>query len=156
MRKIIGLGILLALAAVALRAEGRALFNLQTHFVISVQGASMEDGAQLITWPYEGRDNQFWEMEPVEDGWFMLRNAHSGKYMGVLGGSDQNGAAIVQWREDRRLNQQWRWSDGMLVNRGSHKVIGVANRETEPGGQLIQWFDDGTPNQRWEHRPFQK
>ncbi len=38
-----------------------------------------------------------WELEPVESGYYHLRNRSSQKVMAVEGGSVDNGAKIVQW-----------------------------------------------------------
>jgi len=69
---------------------------------------SLSNGGGLITWTDTKGGNQQWYLEYASDGWFYIRNRHSGKCLDVSGSSVANTASLNHWDFLGRTSQQWR------------------------------------------------
>ena len=70
---------------------------------------SLTNGGGIIIWDDVKGANQQWYLEYASDGWFYIRNRHSGKCMDVTGSSIANTALINHWDYLGRTSQQWRF-----------------------------------------------
>jgi fibronectin type 3 domain-containing protein len=70
---------------------------------------SLTNGGGIIIWDDVKGANQQWYLEYASDGWFYIRNRHSGKCMDVAGSSIANTAMINHWDYLGRTSQQWRF-----------------------------------------------
>lgn len=70
---------------------------------------SLSNGGGLVTWDDVKGANQQWYLEYASDGWFYIRNRHSGKCLDVSGSSTANTAVLNHWDYLGRTSQQWRF-----------------------------------------------
>lgn len=89
--------------------------------VLDVKGASVQDGAAVIHWPWKGGPNQQWTFKKVGGGWFAIVNRNSHMVLDIKGGSGQAGAALIQWPWKGAPNQQWTFKE---VGGGWNAIIG--------------------------------
>lgn len=87
-------------------------------------------------------------------GWFRLRNANSGKVMGVDGMSTADSANVVQYDDTGTADHLWQLIDGgggniRIRNANSAKILAVNNASTASGAQVQQFADNGTADHVW-------
>ena len=70
--------------------------------------SSIQNGTQIIQWPYWGGSNEIWQFQPAAGGFFSITALSSAKCMDVRGVSVDNGARIQQWTCLGSSNQQWK------------------------------------------------
>ena len=120
---------------------------------LDVGGSSTENGSAVIQWQCHGGDNQVWNVEPADDGYWRMVARHSGKCLDVSGESTEDGAPVVQWQCHSGANQQWRIEpigDGYrLVARHSGKCLDVPGWSADDGKGITQWQCNGGANQTW-------
>lgn len=125
---------------------------------ISIAGASMDNGANLILSENQGTADQIWTLEPTDNGTYKLVNSNSLRLVGVWSGSMDDNARIVQWDDDGTDNQQWLLEkveyEGKtyykIINYGSGKVLGTKEGSLEGGAQILQQTYTGDISQLWE------
>jgi Ricin-type beta-trefoil lectin domain len=120
---------------------------------LDVSGSSTENRSAVIQWQCHGGDNQFWNVEPADDGYWRMVARHSGKCLDVSGESTEDGAAVVQWQCHSGANQQWRIEPAgngyRLVARHSGKCLDVPGWSADDGRGMTQWRCNGGANQTW-------
>jgi len=86
--------------------------------------------------------------------WFRLRNANSGKVMGVDGMSTGDSANVVQYDDNGTADHLWTLIDNgdgnvRIRNRNSAKVLAVHNMSTDDSAQVQQFYDSGSLDHVW-------
>lgn len=113
-----------------------------------------EDHASVQQYPRRGRPNQQWDVEPADDGYFVIREVEQGMLLSLSAKSGSRGAAAVVAPPDRSDRQLWRIvptqypGEFQLVSR-SGMVLDVAEKSHEKGGRLQGWASTGAENQRF-------
>jgi hypothetical protein len=129
------------------------LVNRNSGKVLDVNGANLQDGANVVQWSDNGGANQHWHVTDIGGGNRTLFNQNSGRALGILQGNTADGANAVQWVENYNQDQQWRLVPAgayyKIVNVNSGKVLGVLNGSTADGAQVVQWSDAGALDQQW-------
>lgn len=91
---------------------------------LDVYGASTASGANVIEYAKKGSDNQIWYFESapwpssgsssstsssyyISNGWYYIKNVHSGLYFDVAGGVDANSTNVQQWGFSGGAYQKW-------------------------------------------------
>jgi hypothetical protein len=124
--------------------------------VMDVRYASLEEAAPLIQWPYNGGDNQRFNLRAVGQGELCIEARHSGKVLTVAAASTAELAFVRQevWRN--LPNQRFRLEDDgpgyRLVAVHSNMVLDIL---TLPGQQfqgIVQRPRSGAASQRWTFR----
>jgi hypothetical protein len=69
---------------------------------------STENSAHVVQYEDNGTDDHLWTLVDKGDGWFLVRNRHSGKVLGVDGMSTQNSAQVVQFDDNGTDDHLWR------------------------------------------------
>ncbi|MBO3749500.1 RICIN domain-containing protein [Streptosporangiaceae bacterium NEAU-GS5] len=118
---------------------------------LDVVGGATGDGAPVIVWPYTG-DNQWWTFMPTLDGYWKIKNEHSGKCLATDGVA---GHQLFQWRCKDDPKQLWD-TDLMPVtgvgwtirNVGSGLYLDVQGSGGQ-GTPVIGWTGNGGYNQYW-------
>ncbi|MGL1937268.1 MAG: RICIN domain-containing protein [Fibrobacterales bacterium] len=100
------------------------LVNNRSHYCIGIQGPSTSNGANIIQWDCNGSNSQNWVVNYLKNGRFILRNAHSNKYLDV---SNYSGPNVHQWSWQGALNQKWYIS---YAENGYFRVQPVSNSGT--------------------------
>ncbi|WP_150243091.1 RICIN domain-containing protein [Nocardiopsis quinghaiensis] len=130
------------------------LRNQHSGLVADVEGASTEDGAQIIQWDRTDQPWQQFRFVSAGDGYYRIVNRNSGKAIDVWEHSTDNGAEIRQYTDHGSANQQWRPVDTgsgvQLVNRLSGKALEVWEWSTTAGDRLSQYDSLGGANQVWD------
>jgi hypothetical protein len=68
----------------------------------------MDDGADVIQYPWHGGNNQQWKIENLDDGWKRIVNRQSGKCLDVRGASIADHARVQQHAWHGGDNQRWK------------------------------------------------
>lgn len=131
--------------------------NVASGLALNVSGASTENGAAIIQYPFSsGATNALWAFVPTSGGYYQIKNVNSGEVANVTGASGINGASIVQWPGNGMLpgNDQWlpvQNPNGTysFFNLNSLQALDVPNGSTASGTQLDQWFGNSTAAQEF-------
>ncbi|WP_328628871.1 glycoside hydrolase family 127 protein [Streptomyces sp. NBC_00353] len=94
----------------------------------------------------------------LSDGWYRIRNLHSGKVLGVDNMSTADSAHVVQFSDNGTDDHLWQLvpnGDGWyrIRNRHSDKVLGVDNMSTADSAHVVQFSDNGTDDHLWQLVP---
>lgn len=93
--------------AVAGTQDVYAFVNTKDNRCLDVNGASKDNGAQVLQWDCHNGPNQQWRLQRDGDG-FRFISLNSGRCIGVDSGSPNPGAAARQWDCDNSPNQRWK------------------------------------------------
>ncbi len=74
------------------------------NFSLDIQDWSLANGGNIMLWNNANGENQQWDLEYAEDGYFYIRSRHSGKYISLQGVSIADGTNVLQW--EKRANDQ--------------------------------------------------
>ncbi|APZ45923.1 hypothetical protein BW723_06275 [Polaribacter reichenbachii] len=74
---------------------------------IAVDGSTLENDGNVISYANSDGFNRQWYLEYAEDGWFYIGSRQSGKYLDAASTSES--ANIRQWEKTGNTNQQWRF-----------------------------------------------
>ncbi|WP_327120616.1 RICIN domain-containing protein [Nocardia sp. NBC_01730] len=94
------------------------------------------------------------------EGFFYIRNVHSGLVVDIKDGSTAEGARAIVWdrKSSDSANQLWRYDRGFLVNKNSGLVLEVVGHEgggsIAPGTPVAQARKRERPkslNQQWAY-----
>jgi Ricin-type beta-trefoil lectin domain-like len=89
--------------------------------------------------------------------WVRIKNARSGKCLGISASSTANGGKAIQWRcLNGEEDQQWSFEVKTALpltywvkNRNSRKCLAIPNGSIDPGTQAIQWTCLDKDDQGW-------
>jgi hypothetical protein len=109
------------------------------------------DQTTVIQFAYRNTDNQQWDFQPAEQGYYYILNGMNGKALEASGNA--NSAPLVCGRFDRRPNQQWRLEAGkdgnaLIISRFG-KTIDVPDGSNRDGLRLQIYDPNGDSNQRF-------
>ena len=109
--------------------------------------SSVQAGTQIIQWPSNGGNNQKWQVNFDGNGYYAIKNAHSGEYLTDTGGK------LVQALQTNNASQLWslKANNGgyMLVNKGTGKVVDDPYSSRAEGTGIITFTANGQANQTW-------
>jgi hypothetical protein len=80
--------------------------NAADNRCLDVNGASKDNGAQIVQWDCHGGANQLWRAVRDGDG-YRLVSLNSGRCVGIDSGNPAPGAVGRQWDCDGSPNQRW-------------------------------------------------
>jgi hypothetical protein len=114
---------------------------------------SLDTGAQLHDWRYTGNNPaQQFDLIDAGNGWFKIKNVHSGKVLDVNGFSKDNDAKVQQWDDNGgQGNQLWRlqpWGD-YFIAASSGKYVSVQHLGSANGDRIVQAAFAPDPSFRW-------
>jgi len=104
---------------------------------------STDNAAQLHDWRYTGNNPaQQFDLIDAGNGWFKIKNVHSGKVLDVNAFSLDNDAKVQQWDDNGgQGNQLWRlqpWGD-YFIGTSSGKYLAVQHAGNTNGARIIQY-----------------
>ena len=122
---------------------------------LDMNGASKENGAQMIVWGKNGGLNQQFTFALQSDGSYTVKSVNSGKLLDVNGASKAWGQNVIQWQANGGANQRWRLTVDAsnritFVNVNSGLVFDVNGGKADWGANMIQWGANGGLNQKWK------
>lgn len=151
---------LIALLALPLVASAQGGFSGAGRYEISnlksgkVLDLDRNDQTTVIQFSSRGTDNQTWQFEPADSGFFYIRNMMNGYALEAAGRN--NSAPVRGVPFNGSPNQQWRIENGkdgnaLIVNR-SGKGLDIPDG-TDRDGVRVQVYDvNGDSNQRFQFR----
>ena len=137
----------------------RFVSALSDRYVLDLAGASTTNGNTVHLWSANGTPAQEWRVEPVahpvEEGFYVVRNAQSKRVLDVAGGSYDNAGNVWQYDANDTPAQAWRVSYNIrsgyytLQSAKSGRMLDVAGGSTENGANVWQYASNGTAAQLW-------
>ncbi|MBQ8821277.1 MAG: RICIN domain-containing protein [Lachnospiraceae bacterium] len=119
---------------------------------LDVSGASKNSGANVLEYTKKGSANQIWYFEEapwpssssssssssnlISDGWYYIKNVHSGLYFDVYGGKDADFTNVQQWGLSGASHQQW-----YVTNQGNNYVTIKSGLSS---GRMLDVYYGGT------------
>ena len=88
---------------------GGQFVNVNSGMCLAVGGASRDNGAAVIQFPCNGRNEQKWTGISHDHGLFHYINVNSGKCLSVGSASEEPGAGIIQWQCNDRVRSEQLW-----------------------------------------------
>jgi len=109
------------------------------------------DQTTVIQFSPRGAENQRWDIERAESGFYYIRNAMNGKALEITRNS--NSSPLVCGRFDGNPNQQWRIQPGkdgnaLIVSRAG-KTIDIPDGSSRDGLRVQIYDLNGDSNQRF-------
>lgn len=112
------------------------------------------NGTNVHLWEQNYTDAQQWYISVGSDGYYMIKNLQSGKYMDVNGAKVENGANIQMWDGNNTCAQKWRilqtGNNYEFISACSMKVIDLSNASTKRGANIQLYDANNTDAQRWK------
>ena len=129
------------------------LISYVTGKAACIDADSLDRGAQLHDWRYTGNNPaQQFDLIDAGNGWFKIKNVHSGKVLDVNAFSQDNDAKVQQWDDNGGLgNQLWRlqpWGDYFIGATGGNYVA-VQQMATASGSRIVQAAFQPDPSFQW-------
>jgi Ricin-type beta-trefoil lectin domain-like len=132
-----------------------SLLAVHSGQVLDVTGASLEDAAPLIQFPFHGGPNQRFRFEKTgEPGTFRIVAQHSNKVLDIAGASLNDGAQLVQFTPKDTVSQRFvleqqkgELSDYFLIrSKHSGKPIGAAAGSVDGAARVVQLGEQDSRN----------
>lgn len=127
------------------------LINVNSQKALDLYYGSKEDGANILQYTYNGYQNQKWYLQSLNNGYFKIINAASGKALDGAGTSA--GANVQQWSFGNGENQQWSIQkvngNYKIINRKSGLALDVSGASKSDNANVLQWNYKGSNNQLW-------
>lgn len=135
---------------------------LDSGMCLNVQGASMNDEANVEIARKKGQDSQIFTVTYLNNGFYKILNKHSGKSLDVYIGNAVRGTNVQQYGYHGGLPQQWTIRSAengtfYIQPRCSGHYVDVANGSTADGTNVwtTVWMG-GAAAQRWVFVPVEK
>ncbi|MFJ3922169.1 CehA/McbA family metallohydrolase [Streptomyces sp. NPDC090022] len=134
------------------------LRNHRSGKVLAVDGMSTAEGARAVQAAGSGSgtapDGHLWRLVGDHDGWYRLRNKHSGRALALDGRptTTADGARIVQRADLAAEDRLWLLQpDGpvRIADPGSGEVLGAGREPAAGPAPVGSYADTATPGHRW-------
>ena len=122
--------------------------------VANVRGASTDNGAPVIQYPWSGSANERWEADAALGGYYRFKSVGSGKCLNVSGAGNSIGTQVIQYTCGNLDNELWKFVPKgigyQVVVKSSGKCLNVAGG-VGAGYGLIQYdcTPQGVANDVW-------
>lgn len=136
--------------------------NSARSVALDVAWGSVEDGANVWAYEFNGSDAQLWQVTNDPEGFVTLTNVGSGKVLDVASALRRNGANVQQWSSNGSDAQKWaavKQSDGSVVlysKLGQGLVLDMAAGGTSSQTNADLYAANGTQAQRFYFRSSSK
>lgn len=135
------------------------IVNRNSGMAVHVDGGSMNPGALLVQYPYNGWGSQKWTFELTTDRLYVIRNVQSGLRAHVQAGASSLGAALDQDPSWGKWRIAYDGEDGGRLYRlipsqatNNDRWMHVYNGSTAPFAGLDLW-NSTTPPSQWRIEP---
>lgn len=115
------------------------------HPVVDVRDSSGTEGANVQTGKSKAKESQTWVISHSEEGYVLLQNKASGRYLSVEGQRGASGANVIQSSDAEGRASKWFFiknNDGSLSLRSGlylDLALDVAKGSSEPGTNISLW-----------------
>ncbi|MCK9561527.1 MAG: RICIN domain-containing protein [Bacteroidales bacterium] len=115
-----------------LEKEGTAfrIKAMHSYKYLELPSASVQNGIQLQQYYKISGNHQLWDISPTSDGYFTIKNVHSGKFVQL----DSDGKQVKQYDKNNLDNQKWSFEPVFLQNfeKGNSTVsIAMPSKNTQ-------------------------
>lgn len=137
-----------------------ALLNTHGDRALDVAGASTDNGAPVHLWDRHDQENQQWRFVPIDEGFYEIVGAGSGKLLEIPNAPDpENGPVASLLTRTGSPNQHWtvvEVADGVvrLVNRATGHALEGKDGSPENGTPIIPAEGAGHAHQKWRLVPL--
>ena len=133
---------------------------LDNNYVLDVNGASKEDGANVQIWQNGNVSNQRFNIVYVRDGYYKIISENSGKVLDVANASKDDGSNIQQFTENGTAAQLWEIKDVgngyySFFSKCNGKCLDVSGGIVENGRNIQIFTSNGTNAQKFKLEKFQ-
>ncbi len=96
------------------------IINTNSGKSLDIPGSNQtSSGANVQQYPYNGKDDQQWDLEPADNGYFYVRNKCGGYALDVSGGTVANGQNIQLYTFNKSKAQKWKFlTESRDINSG--------------------------------------
>lgn len=139
------------------------IVNRHSGKVLTVAGASKENGADIQQTDFQQATNQVWHVAPLvgtgDLSYFTVRNLDSRKALDTAGHNYDQGGRIQQWGKGEDAAQQWYFEYAgdyyfYIRSRWSNKCLGIASASNDAGASVQQFtHKDDDPSLQWRLVP---
>ena len=129
--------------------------------MLDVSAASMDDGANVQLYEYNGTAAQKWHVSVDSNGYAAIVNIGSGKVLDVANGGAYSGSNVWQYGSNDTAAQKWQVlsnGDGtfkLVSALDDSLVLDAAGASCFNGTNIQLWSDNGTVAQSFEFIPLQ-
>jgi len=146
--------VLLALTSSCAAQQYYGILNQWSGLVIDDTNYSTQNGTIMQQYKWADTSNQQWQLAPLNNGNFEIKNLLSGLVLDDTNYSTQNGTYIQQWQWDDTTNQEWQVipvGNGYyeIKNVLSGLVLDVTGGSTQNGALIDQYQWSGSSVQEW-------
>ena len=138
-------------------------------FVLDVSGAKNTNGANILIYKFNGKDNQKFMFSKNANGTYRILTKISGgrSAIEIENGSTSSGANVQQWTLNGGSNQDWylepvvnpgcSMDTGLTYtfqNANSGMVMDIVSGRMEDNTNVQQWGNSGVSSQKWTLQSF--
>lgn len=132
--------------------SGPGQYEIESAVTGKVLDLRREDFRTVQQWERGGVKNQRWNIEDAGSGYYYIRSAETGTYLGIEGTG--NGARVVATQRGNRNSNIWRIEDmgnglATIVHR-SGLVLDLHNGVADNGQAMQVWGSSRQPNQQFK------
>ena len=129
--------------------------SINTTYGLEVSNASTQNGANVQIWTYNGEIQQKFNLEYDGNGYYIIRNAYSGKVLDVEGGALSSETNISQCEYNGTDSQRWiieESADGyyFIVSKQSELYLDVENGIAQNGSNIQVYTGNENPSQKFK------
>ena len=131
---------------------------LNNSSVVSVEGASKNEEANVILHANDYHDNQVFEFTYLNDGYYEIKAVHSGRCLDVCNGSMEENVNVVQYWLQKSDNQKWvvkKTSDGyyQIQSICNGNYLDVSGGGTANNTNIAAYIGHENKGQKWKLLP---
>lgn len=124
--------------------------------VLDVEGGSKTNGANVLLWDWHGAAWQKWNVSYDSEGFYTIKNVHTGKVLDVAGAKAGKGANVLTWQGKTANNTNQRWileksGRGYILKSALNQslVLDCTGNSAANGTNIEIWKANGNANQRF-------
>lgn len=130
--------------------------QMNTDMSLDVQGASSDDGTNVMVHPAHGGTNQQWAISKNGSNGYRIQSKCNGKSLDVLGGVFESGKNVGMWTNNSTVMQSWLfipYNPSQPISQGKYMMVSMLNKNyimdvagdtgNIPNGQNVQIWADG-------------
>lgn len=138
------------------------LSNLNTKYSFDVEGASQNNQANIQLWENVVAQNQLFNFESDEEGYYTITSLSSGKALEVAGAGMVSGTNVQQYTSNGTDAQKWIITYNKndetytLTSKCNGLCIDVYNGEAKNGGNIQVFTNNNTNAQKFKIQKYKK
>ena len=128
---------------------------LNNNISIEVSNSSTANGGNVQVWAYVAGNQQKFELEYNENGYYIIRNVNSGKVLDVANGGMASGTNVQQYEYNGTDSQKWiiqETDDGYynIISKLNELYLDVSGGTAGNGTNIQVYTPNGTDSQKFK------